>query len=372
MTDRAPRALDVATGVGAAYATKLLAEVGWDVVKLEPAEGDPLRRQASRWGGGEGGAFAFVNHGKRGAVADAATLEALASAADVLVGDFSPAGCAASGIPRSAFDSLAPRYASVSVTPFGLEGPRAGWASSDVVVQAMSGLMFITGEHDQPPMQMPPYAAAMSGALAAASATMAAVLAAQADGERRLVDVAMVEALASHTYSQTSAYAYRGEVPRREQRIKQALRMVPASDRFVYCAPGAVASVRMDGVAQLLDEPRLAEERFQTAEGRMQNWDEYLELFVPPFQRRTAQEWFEDAERLHLTFALVQTVDDLFACPQLDARRMLREIPGPAGTPVRIPGRPFRLEDGPPEAPRPAPATPGEHTDEVLHDWLGR
>src|SRR5690606_10047935 len=100
--------------------------------------------------------------------------------------------------------------------------------------------------------------------------------------------------------------------------------------------------------------------------------DEYLELFVPPFQRRTAQEWFEEAERLHLTFALVQTVDDLFECPQLDARRMLREVPGPAGSPVQIPGRPFRLENGPPEASRPAPATPGEHTDEVLRDWLGR
>ncbi len=83
--------------------------------------------------------------------------------------------------------------------------------------------------------------------------------------------------------------------------------MVPAQDRFVYCAPGALATMRMDGIAQLLDEPRLAEERFQTAEGRMDNLDEFVGLFAPPFRNRTAQEWFERAEAMHMTFALVQS-----------------------------------------------------------------
>ena len=290
MTAGTPRAIDLATGVSGAYATKLLAEVGWDVVKVEPAGGDPLRRRGSRWGGGEGGAFAFANHGKRGVVLeDRARLDELVAAADVVVGDFSPAGAAASGIEREAFASLGPKAAVVSVTPFGLRGPRASWAASDLVVQAASGLMFLTGEWDQPPMQLPPYAAAMTGGLAAAGAAVASKLSADLDatpgGGVRRVDVSQLEAMATLTYAPTSNYAQSGEVARREQRIKQALRMVPASDRFVYCAPGAVSNVRMEGVAQLIDEPRLAEERFQTAEGRMQHWDEYLELFVPPFER---------------------------------------------------------------------------------------
>lgn len=363
------RALDVSTGVGAAYSAKLLAEVGWDVVKAEPEGGDPWRTRESRWGGGVGGAFRFVNHGKRSVVTDASTLERLAAASDVVVGDFSRTGLAQAGLPEGAFEALTPRRATVSVSAFGLQGPKADWASSDLVVQAASGLMFLTGEWDQPPMQLPPYAAAMAGGLAGGSAALVAARVARRDGEPQRVDVAMLEALAGHTYAQATAYAYHGEVARREQRIKQALRMVPASDRFVYCAPGAVASVPMTGVAQLLDEPRLAEERFQTAEGRMQHYEEYLELFVPPFRRRTAQEWFEEAERLHLTFALVQTVDDLFVCPQLQARKMLRETPGLApGT--ALPGRPFRLEGGPSAAGRPAAERPGEHTAEVLAEWL--
>ena len=230
--------------------------------------------------------------------------------------------------------------------------------------------MFLTGEADQPPMQLPPYAAAITGALAGAAAALAASRSAARDGRVRRVDVSMMEALATHTYGQTTNYVYTGEVARREQSVKHALRMVPASDRFVYCAPGAVANVDMRGVAVLLDEPRLTEDKFQTAEGRMQNYQEYLDLFVPPFQRKTAQEWFEEAERLHLTFSLVQTIDDLFSCPQIASRESLRQVTAPDGRSVQMPGRPFHLEGGPPEASRPWPARPGEHTEEVLGEWL--
>jgi crotonobetainyl-CoA:carnitine CoA-transferase CaiB-like acyl-CoA transferase len=341
------------------------------VVKLEPAEGDPLRGCESRWSGGAGGAFAFVNHGKRGVLLDDnAALQQLASAADVVLGDFSPRGLADAGLDQDAFAMLEPSLAIVSVSPFGLRGAKASWPSSDLVVQAASGFLYLTGEWDQPPMQLPPHAAAMAGGLAGASATLAAVRAARRDGSPRRVDVSMVEALAAHTYSQATRYAYRGQVMRREQRIKQALRMVPAADRFVYCAPGAVATVDMRGIARLIGVEKLAEDRFQTAQGRMENWDEYVELFVPPFRARTAMEWFEEAEALDLTFALVQTVDDLLACPQLRERAFFREVPGPGGAPVRIPGRPFRLEGEPPGPARPAPGARGEHTTEVLSEWL--
>ncbi len=364
------RALDLSTGVAAAYAARLLAEVGWDVVKLETPDGDPLRGRESRYGGGEGGAFAFANCGKRGAVVRGREkLESLARTADVVVGDFTPTGCATSPVEPNDYEHLAARAVVLSVTPFGLTGPRAGWAASDLVVQAASGLMFLTGECDQPPMQLPPYAAALTGGIAGGAAALAALRAAGRDGRCRRIDVSTFEAMASLGSVQIGRYVRTGEVARREQRVKQALRMVRASDGFIYCAPGAVARVRMEGIAELLDEPRLAEERFQTAEGRMQNWDEYLELIVPPFAKKSALEWFKQAEALHLTFALVQSVDALFHCPQLGSRRMMRQVPGPDGVPVEIPGRPFRLEDGPPEASLPPPRL-GEHTEQVLAEWL--
>jgi len=368
-----PRVLDIGTGdIATAYATKLLAEVGYDVVKIETLQGDPLRILTSRWGGAPGGTATFLNHGKRSLLLkDPDQLHQLAAAADVVIGNFAQTTTInIDEIGPEAFVTLQPIAAVVSVSPFGLTGPKAGWATSDLIVQAASGLMFLTGEYDQPPQQLPPYAAAMTGGLAAASAAVAALISARKDGIMRRIDVAQVEAMAALTYAPTTNYAHHGELARREQRIKQALRMVPASDRFVYCAPGAVSTARMDGVARLIDEPRLTEDRFQTAEGRMQNYDEYLELFVPPFHRQTAQQWFEQAEALHLTFALVQTIDDLFSCPQLASRNMLREVPDPVGNTIQIPGRPFRLEDGPSAPTQPAAHTTGQHTDEVLRDWL--
>jgi len=365
-----PRALDVSTGVGAAYAARLLAEVGWDVVKYEPEGGDPLRRSPSRWGAGEGGAFLFANAGKRGISTDEPTLRRLAASADVVVGDFSATGLRQAALPADAWQTLSPRRVIASVSAFGLTGPRAEQVPAELIVQAASGMMFLTGEWDQPPMQLAPYQGALMGGAAAAAAIMAALRVSRRDGGLQRVDVSMVEAMASQTYLALSAYVYRGEVQRREARVKAGIRMVPASDTFVYCAPGAVATMRMDGIARLLGEPRLAEERFQTAEGRMQNYEEFVSLFVPPFRRKTAREWFEAAEALHLTFALVQTIDDLFTCPQLGWRRLLRDVEAPEGRAVRIPGRPFRLEGGPPPATTGAPSSPGADTDAVLAEWL--
>jgi formyl-CoA transferase/succinate--hydroxymethylglutarate CoA-transferase len=363
------RALDVSCGVGAAYTAKLLAELDWDVAKYEPAGGDPLRARVSRWGGGAGGAFAFVNQGKRAVSGD--QLADLAAAADVVIGDFSPPGLAEAGLDAETAGALAPGQAVVSVSPFGLTEPRASWAASDFTVQAASGLLYMTGEWDQPPLQLAPYQAALLGGVAGASAATLAAGLGRRTGTRQYADIAMVETLTSFAYSSVSGYVHHGEVVAREQRIKAGLRMVPAADGFVYCAPGAVANMRMDGIAELLGEPALAAERFQTAEGRMQNWEEFVGLFAPPFQTRTAQEWFERAEAMHMTFALVQTIDDLFACPQLGARELLRTVPGAGGTELLVPGRPFRIDGTSSLSLRPAPAAPGCDTAEVVADWLG-
>jgi CoA:oxalate CoA-transferase len=371
VTARRPRALDISCGLGAAYAAKLLAELDWDVVKYEPPGGDPLRARVSRWGGGAGGAFAFVNQGKRGVSGmPPDQLAELAAAADVVLGDFSPPGLAQAGLDSAAADALVPGQAVVSVSPFGLTMPKAAWAASDLVVQAASGLLYMTGEWDQPPQQMAPDQAALLGGVTGASAATIAARLGQRTGTVQYADIAMVEAMASFAYSAVSMYTHHGEVTAREQRIKAGLRMVPAKDRFVYCAPGAVAAMRMDGIAELLDEPRLADERFQTADGRMRHWDDFVALFAPPFRTRTAQEWFERAEAMHMTFALVQTVDDLFACPQLGARGLLRTLPGPDGSTLRLPGRPFRIDGTESLRLAPAPAGPGCDTAEVLADWL--
>ena len=151
------RVLDVTSGIAPAYASRLFADVGWDVVKVEPGTGDAIRTQASRWGGAEGAAFEFVNAGKRGVSVDATALDRLAAAADLVFGDFRPSVLETAEIDVAAYESWAPHAAVISVSPFGLTGPRSGWAATELTVQAASGLMFLTGEADQQPQQLPPY-----------------------------------------------------------------------------------------------------------------------------------------------------------------------------------------------------------------------
>ncbi len=256
-----------------------------------------------------------------------AEIKALADQAEVVIG----------GIDAWAYQAA---YVTACISGFGRDWEQP-W--SDLTLQAVSGLMSLTGEYEHAPQQLPPYAAQLTGALGDCSAILAAVLEAQQDGQRHHLDLAMVDVLSGFTQLQATRYAATGEVTRREGRVKHALRMAPAADGFLYCAPGAVMNVDMRGGATLLDEPRLAEARFQTAEGRMQHWDEYVELMVTSFKTQPAAVWFEKAAALRLTFALVQTVDDLLTYPQLEARGLLEQVTLADGRCATLPGRPFRL-----------------------------
>ena len=337
------RVLELPGSIASAYAARLFADQGWDVVTLEPQAGTVLRGQQSRWGGGTGGAHLFVNRGKRVIQADRSALLAFAAASDVVIGDLREEALAALGVARC---DLRPISVCASVSPFGAVGLQADWQATELTMQAASGFMFITGEHDEVPQQMPPYAAEMVAGITSAAAIFAALIAADVSGLRQHLDLAVVEALTAFVQSQHGRYVATGEISRREGAVKHALRMAPALDGFVYCAPGAVATSNMDGLVKLLGDRRLADPRFVTAEGRMDHFAEYRALLREGFAQRSAQDWFERAGELHLTFALVQNVDALLACPQLRARRYFTTAQS-HGVEISMPGLPFRMTSPP-------------------------
>ncbi|MEJ2131768.1 MAG: CoA transferase, partial [Gammaproteobacteria bacterium] len=263
------RLLELAAGPGVAFASKLFADLGWEVVRVEPRGGDPARDMPSRWGEGRGGAFTYFNARKKSVTPSPANIAALAREADVVIGDFRASALRALGLENDTFERLAPRFLTASLTPVGLEGPTSDHRHSDLTLQAVSGFLFLTGEYEQMPQQLTPYAAEQVGGLAAAGAIYAALVETLRDRRKRRLDLAIADGLTALVHHQGARYASTGEVPRREGRVKHALRMAPSEDGYIYCAPGAVASVSMEGVAKLLDEPRLAEARFQTAEDRM-------------------------------------------------------------------------------------------------------
>ena len=307
------RVLEVAGSVAVAAAARQFVDLGWDVRRIGN------RSTEYRWGDSNGGGDAFLDHGKK--IVDD-SLESLVESSDIVIGDASLA------------DVEGPSVVAV-LSGFGMNS-RSAWDEDSV--QAKSGFMSLTGEYDQPPQRLPPWAAEMTGGVAAASLIMAAYIESRSDRCSRFIDFVISDVLTGFIQSQVGRYAATGEVARREGRVKHALRMVPTREGHLYCAPGAVMNVPMKGVAKLTGEPRLADTEFQTAEGRMQNWEEYSELMVNAFRSRSAKEWFTAAEKHHLTFALVQSVDDLYECPQLRARDALVESRG-----YRFPISGFRI-----------------------------
>jgi len=418
------RILSMEQAVALPFATRHLTDLGAEVIRVEShARARPttitetdLARNKARWG---------LDLGVEGAPE---LFRQVAEHVDVVAHNFTPRVMRKFGLDFESIRAINPDVVYLSITGFGITG---SWGKRPLFgpgAEAVSGHNLLIGEPDAWPGRPGTivYADGNTG-LNGAFAVLAALDHRDATGEAVHIDLSLYEASIAHLGVAVTERAFGSPLPNRTgnhdprflihdvfttrgidrhvaiaaseddraallrvlglsevtsdaiaaavadrtaEDVAEALRMVPASDRFVYCAPGAVANVDMRGVAELLDEPRLTEERFQTAEGRMQNCQDYLDLFVPPFQRKTAQEWFEEAERLHLTFSLVQSVDDLFSCPQLGSRGSLRQVTAPDGRTVLMPGRPFTLEGGPPEASRPWPAVPGEHTQEVLQEWL--
>jgi crotonobetainyl-CoA:carnitine CoA-transferase CaiB-like acyl-CoA transferase len=338
------RILEIGSGIATGYATQVLTSVGWDVTKVIPSGYDSLAEMESRWGGGRGGASLFLDKNKRVVDSNNFDISINSENFDVVIGDFSERNLHQFELPASVFDSLKVGCSLISLTSFGLDQSLSNRAHSDLILQAASSLLYLTGEHHQAPQQLPPYTAEMSGGLAASSAVIASVRAYRLDKQVRRIDLSIVEALAIHSFTQSASYVHRGEIARREPEVKEGLRVVPTLDGYVYCAPGATASMRMDGLADLINEPRLKSEKFQTAEGRKNNYEEFVNLFVPPFKQLSAMEWFLRAEELHLTFSLIRTIDELFSCEQLNERGIWSEMKTQTGDTVRIPGAPFFSE----------------------------
>ena len=198
------RIMDASGPIGH-YAGRLLADLGADVIKVEPPDGDPARRWAPLLPGvaepESGLQFLLLNANKRGVTLDLTTprgrelyLE-LAKTADVVMDSFSAAEAARLGLTTADLTAVKPELIHTSVTGWGLTGPRANWAYADIVGCAMSGVMQLAGEADGSPEQLPDMQGYHCASIDAAAGTMGALLYQQATGQGQRVEVAMQEAL---------------------------------------------------------------------------------------------------------------------------------------------------------------------------------
>lgn len=389
------KVLDLSRVLAGPWATQMLADLGADVVKVErPVAGDDTRH----WGPPflkddagndtrEASYFTACNRNKRSITVDMAhpegqaLLRRMAAEADVVVENFKVGGLKQYGLDYDSLKSINPKLIYCSITGFGQEGPYAERAGYDLMVQAMCGLMSITGHADSEPgggpLKVGVAVIDVFTGLYASNAILAALNARDngksGSGEGQYIDMALLDVGMAVLANQAAGYLATGKAPGRAGNIHPSL--APYQD-FKTRDGNVLLAIGNDGqfarfCAAVGHPDWAADARFATNTARVQNRSDLLMLMTPLMQTRGTQDWIALFEDKAVPCGPINTVAQAFDDPQVQARGIRMELPcDPTQTgknigKVATVANPMRLS-GTPVTYRNAPPALGQHTDEVL------
>ena len=384
------KVLDLSRVLAGPWASQMLGDLGADVVKVErPGAGDDTRRWGPPWVGApaEGGPrqaayFQCANRNKRSIAIDMATPEGqtlireLALKADVVLENFKVGGLKAYGLDADTLRGLNPRLIYCSITGFGQTGPYAARAGYDFLIQGMGGLMSLTGRADSEdgagPQKVGVALVDIMTGLYASIAVLAALNHRHATGEGQHIDLALLDVQVATLANQAANYLSSGVAPRRMGNAHPNIvpyQDVPTADGDMILAIGNDGQfARFCAVA---GHPEWAtDERFASNPARVANRTVLIPLLRQATVMKSTAEWIAALEAAGVPCGPINRLDQVFADPQVLARQMRIDLPHPTLGPVPLVANPIRLAASPVQY-RQAPPTLGEHTAEVLADWLG-
>jgi crotonobetainyl-CoA:carnitine CoA-transferase CaiB-like acyl-CoA transferase len=373
------RVLEVGHLVSAAYATKLLADLGADVIKIEPPRGGDLARWRGPFAGPEcdperSGLFLYLNANKRGVCldltqpADLRVLVRLVERSDLLVHNVHPTEMAAHGLDYERLAAANPALVMTSIAPFGLHGPHAGYRGPDVVTWSAGGVAALNGQPGEP--HLPPLKAfgdqsGFQAGLNAAVASLGSLFARLRTGHGEHIEVSTQECVAAILELTYPYWPYTGLMASRlGAKPIQPLCFAECRDGWIFLC--AVEEHQWRQFVQIMGDPEWASmELFADRLARGANFDA-LHVFLQEWCRgQSVQELYEAAQARRVPFAPVSTMGDLLASPHLRARGFFVSIDHPRAGPLTVPGAPYRLSVTP-WALRSGAPTLGQHTAEVL------
>ena len=358
------------------YCTMLLADLGADVIKVESPAGDDTRRWIPPTRDGVATYYLAINRNKRSVVldlrddADRAAAAELARRADIMVQNYKPGGLRKFGLDYESVRAANPQVIYASITGFGTTGG-AGLPGYDVIAQAASGLMSITGEPDGPPSRAGISVVDVMAGLHTAIAILAALHHRDATGEGQHVEASLLGSALSGMVNQTSAYVAGRVVPFRMGNSHPSLtpyEPFPASDGEIVIAAGNDGQFRR--LCEVLGDPEIADDpRFATTGARTAHRAELRPRLATLLATRSRADWFDALTAAGVPCGPINTVDAGVAfAEQIGLRPVAIAGNGPAGVPtVR---HPIDFSVTPPSYPLPPPAL-DEHGDEV-RAWLAR
>ena len=381
------KVLDLTHYVAGPYCTKLLADYGADVIKIERSnQGDPARTMGPFYKDEphleKSGLFLHLNTNKRSVTLNLKAdegkeaVEKLVEWADILVENFRPGVMDSLGLSYDSLFKLNPKLIMVSISNFGQTGPYRDYKSEDIVAYAMGGAMHATGIPDREPAKLGLNVILYQAGAVAALSSMVALTKADLQGEGDYVDVSILDTqMGSQDRRSVGlvAYQYTGEVlfKRAAPGSRPGSGIFPAADGYVSIAGFGIrfpAILDMIGQSELMQDPRFGpmDERSKEDNAEAFNY-EYL---MPWLMERNMSDIWAQAQKQHILTGVVLNIEDLMNDPHFKERGFWEEVEHPHTGKVIYPGSPFIMSETPWSIRTPAPLL-GQHNEEILKGLLG-
>ena len=347
------RVLDLSHGIAGPFAARLLGDFGADVVKVEKPRTGDFGRYLDPVQPGEGPErsllFQYLNWNKRSVALDlrqGASLplvRKLIERSDIVIEAFRPGTLARWGLSVERMLEWNPQLVVTSITNFGQTGPYADYRASDLVLQAMSGIMQISGDTNREPLKHGLSQSYYCAGLNAAYASLAAHAAALIDGFGEHVDLSILECLASELVLNESFYAFLGAVQGRRAPAQDPFSGEPLATKKGFLAIQTGGGAPFEVYADLFETPQFRDPKFATARKREEHAGEVRELVESYLADKEAKNVFLKGAERRLLVGIVQTAEDLLGCEHLSARGSFVELDHPVTGTFRYPAELARL-----------------------------
>jgi crotonobetainyl-CoA:carnitine CoA-transferase CaiB-like acyl-CoA transferase len=377
------RIVDLTHYIAGPYATKLFADMGAEVIKVEPPGGEGGRKigAATRNGSAKpdrGPLFAFLNTNKLGVTLNLKHPRGrdlflrLAAQADVVIENFAPGTLSRLDLAPEQLLAKSPRLIVTSISNFGQDGPDRDSRLNDLVMFARGGWTYPVGEPDREPLTPAGSFGQYIGGLYGAIGTMQALFAREDTGRGQLVDISLLEATVATMIYDTVTFQYTGVVRTRQGRryAKGPFLIATLQCRDGYAGLHCVTDHQFDALFELMGKAELArDERFSSGLARMNNNDELLEICERFFMDHDAAWLYREGQRRGIPICPIPSVAQVLEWEQLKARHFFDTIEDPELGRISVPGNPLRLGSHCPGPIRSAPLL-GEHNAEIFGSRL--
>jgi crotonobetainyl-CoA:carnitine CoA-transferase CaiB-like acyl-CoA transferase len=372
------RVLDLTRVLAGPFCSMILGDMGAEVIKIEePGKGDDTRSWPP-FVGGEATYFLAVNRNKQSVTLNLkapegrAILQRLVRRSDVVLENFRTGTMERLGLGYTTLKKINPRLVYCAISGFGESGPEAARAGYDLIVQAESGLMDITGFEDGPPVKVGTSIADLVAGMSAAHGITLALLARTRTKKGQKVEISMLDAMAALLTYQAGIYFGTGAKPGRRGNKHPSIvpyEVFKAAD--AYLTLGVANNSLWERCCAAMERPDLVKDpRFAREADRVTNRETLVPLLNEILGARSADQWLKRFEAVGVPAGRIRTVAEVCESEHLKARGMLVTLPHPKAGRVRVLGVPIRLHTTPGRAVT-APPLLGQHTERVLRSVLG-